>query len=66
MERVRRIEKQIQELGPEELSALRMWFAEFDAEQWERDIARDISEGRLDDLAQQALNDHATGRSRPL
>ena len=34
MSRVEKIENQIKELSPDELTALREWFADFDAEAW--------------------------------
>jgi uncharacterized protein (DUF433 family) len=38
-------------------------FAEFDAEGWTRQFERDISEGRPDALADEALNEMREGRS---
>jgi hypothetical protein len=64
MTRVLQLEQQIAELSPEELAIFRKWFAEFDAEMWDRQIEADAGAGKLDALAQKALRDHAAG-NRP-
>jgi len=66
MSRVENIENQIKELSRDELTALREWFADFDADAWDRQMEADISAGWLDTLAERALRDHDTGRSTPL
>jgi hypothetical protein len=63
MTRVRQLEQQIADLSPEELTTFRQWFAEFDAERWDRQIEADAHAGKLDALAQKALRDHAVGKS---
>ena len=63
MERVERIERDVQGLSREELARFRQWFATFDAEAWDRQFEADVQAGRLDALADRALRDHASGRS---
>jgi hypothetical protein len=46
MSRVEQIEGHVTELSPEELSAFREWFAEFDAEIWDRQFESDARTGR--------------------
>ena len=58
------IENAIAQLGPVELSALRRWFAAFDAVAWDRQIAADAADGRLDSLVSEAQLDYASGRAR--
>jgi hypothetical protein len=60
------IEQAVQQLPPDELARFRQWFAEFDAEQWDRQIERDASSGKLDALAKEALDDLRTGDTREL
>jgi len=60
------IERAVQQLPPEELAKFREWFAEFDALQWDRQIERDVADGRLDRLAEEAMTDHRDGHSREL
>jgi hypothetical protein len=66
MDRVERLEKQIAELNPSELRALRQWFDRYDAEVWDREIETDSKSGKLSRLADRALRDHLAGRSTEL
>jgi len=66
MGKVETIEQAVEGLSPEELAAFRRWFAEFDATVWDRQIEQDARSGKLDALADEALNDHATGKSTDL
>jgi len=49
---------------PEELAQFRAWFLEFDWAAWDRQIEVDVRAGRLDAFAEQALHDHATGKTK--
>jgi hypothetical protein len=66
MGRVEAIENQIRELSPDELTRLRDWFAEFDAEHWDRQFEADVKAGKLEAWADRALKDHASGQSKKL
>jgi hypothetical protein len=66
MSRVEQIEAEIQRMSSEELASFRAWFAEFDAESWDRQFAEDVQAGRLDALAALAVRDHEAGRSTKL
>ena len=66
MGKVERIEREIKDLSPEEMSELREWFAAFDAEAWDRQFEADVRAGKLDALADQALKAHATGQTTKL
>jgi hypothetical protein len=59
---VKEIEEAVLGLSETELAAFRMWFAEFDAEMWDRRIEHDVAAGRLDALADEALADLRAGR----
>ena len=59
MNTVQDIERAIQTLEPTDLAAFRAWFAEYDADAWDRQIDDDVAAGRLDALADEALADHA-------
>jgi hypothetical protein len=54
---VKEIEEAVLRLSPAELAVLRAWFAELDAEAWDRRIEADIGAGRLDAFADEALDD---------
>lgn len=66
MSKVEKLEKQIRQLSFEELAEFRRWFAEFDAQLWDRQIESDVKAGKLDALAEKALRSHATGQSTEL
>jgi len=66
MEKVEKIEREVQEFSPEELARFRQWFAAFDAEAWDRQFEADVTAGKLDALADRALRDHADGKSTKL
>lgn len=66
LSRVEQIEGQIKELTSEELQSLRAWFAEYDAEMWDRRFEADVQSGKLDRLAEDALREHEAGRSTKL
>ncbi len=59
MNKVEKIGRQIQEFSPAELAAFRKWFREFDAAGWGRQIEEDIQAGKLDALAEKALESFA-------
>ncbi len=63
MSKLEAIEKRVSGLSAEELAEFRQWFAEFDAAAWDRQFERDVKAGKLDELADQALRQHATGKS---
>jgi hypothetical protein len=60
------IERAVSQLSVEELAAFRVWFAEFDAEIWDRQLAADVAAGRLDELAERALKHLREGRCTDL
>jgi hypothetical protein len=66
MSRVEQIETEIRRMSAEELALFRAWFAEFDAESWDRQFAEDVKAGKLDALADLAVRDHEAGHSTKL
>lgn len=66
MSTVQEIEQAVRQLPPDQLANFRAWFAEFDAEAWDRQLEQDIAAGKLDSLAQEALNDQREGRCTEL
>jgi hypothetical protein len=57
MRTVEEIEDAVRQLSSTDLAAFRAWFAELDAAAWDRQIKEDVAAGRLDALADEALND---------
>lgn len=66
MSTVEEIERAISNLSPEKLAELRSWFAQFDADSWDREFEEDVQAGRLDALADEALRDLDEGRCTDL
>ena len=66
MRKVEDIERQIQTLSAAEYSELRDWFLDRDWRQWDTQIESDISTGKLDELAAEALAEHKGGKSRAI
>ena len=66
MGNVKSIEKAVESLPPSELAEFRRWFAEFDADAWDKQIEQDVADGQLDALASEALADYRAGSVREL
>ncbi|HVV96109.1 MAG TPA: hypothetical protein VHC92_03100 [Rhodanobacteraceae bacterium] len=66
MGKIEHIEQQISSLSPEELAVFRRWYATFDADAWDRQIAADAEAGRLDSLIAEARADYDAGKAREL
>lgn len=66
MSSVKDIEAAVSKLSPTDLSSFRTWFADFDAEAWDRQFEQDVKGGRLDGLAEEALRDLDAGRCTDL
>ena len=62
MSTLEEIEDAVRRLSSEELAAFRAWLDELDAAAWDRQIKEDIGAGRLEALADEALNDLREGR----
>jgi hypothetical protein len=66
MDKVEKIEDEVQALSPAELARFRAWFLEYDWAAWDQQLERDVQAGRLDDLADKALREHAADKTTPL
>jgi len=66
MSTVQEIQEAVTQLPPEDLTAFRLWFAEFDAVLWDRQLEADVNAGRLDDLGEEAMRDLAEGHCTDL
>lgn len=63
MRKVEKLENEVQQLNPDELAAFRDWFRKYDSDEWDKEIERDVSAGRLDKLAEEAVAAHKAGRT---
>jgi hypothetical protein len=66
MRSAKEIETAVSRLSRQELARFRSWFADFDAEAWDRQFEADVGAGRLDALGDEALLDLDEGRCRDL
>jgi len=60
------LESAVTQLSADELSLFSQWFEEFAAEQWDRQVERDILAGRFDAAGKRAIADYEAGRCTPL
>lgn len=66
MPSLKRIEAEVASLPDQELRKFSQWFAEFEAQRWDRSLETDIASGKLDNLAAEALSQYASGKCKPL
>ncbi|MEM8638272.1 MAG: hypothetical protein AAGG51_05645 [Cyanobacteria bacterium P01_G01_bin.54] len=66
MSTLQNLERTIQQLSLEDLAAFRAWFAEFDAQAWDQQFENDVKTGRLNHLAEKALQHLHAGRCTDL
>ena len=66
MTMVMKIEEEIKSLPKSEFSKLKEWFLEYDSKMWDKEILRDSQMGKLDNLAQQAIEDYKNSRYKSL
>jgi len=63
---VQEIEAAIERLSPPELADLARWVEEFQADAWDRQIARDVEAGRFDAILRRMDEQAEAGQCRPL
>ena len=61
MSKIEGLEREVASLSQAELAAFRKWFAEFDAAAWDRQLVEDVQSGKLDALADRALEAFKSG-----
>lgn len=66
MTKLEQIEKSVAELSPEEFERFTVWFETLRAARWDRELAEDATSGALDELAERALSQFRSNRTRPL
>ncbi|MGA9324134.1 MAG: hypothetical protein WBW06_24040 [Xanthobacteraceae bacterium] len=60
------LEKAVATLPEDQLAKFRAWFEAFDAARFDQKIERDVLSGKLDRLAEQAIEDLRKGRASEL
>ena len=66
MSQIEMLEQEIKQLNSKELAAFRSWFIEFDNTEWDRQIEVDSATGKLDRLAQSAVEEHKAGKTKSM
>ncbi len=66
MTTVQEIENAVAQLPESDLGQFRAWFVEFDAEAWDHEFEQDARSGKLDRLADLALEALAQGQCSKL
>jgi hypothetical protein len=64
--KLEKIERDVENLSPEELAAFRKWFQAHDAALWDLQLERDVHAGKLEPLRQEAETEHQAQRTREL
>ncbi len=60
------IEAAILDLPPDKFRQLMDWFFDLDYQRWDEQLEKDITEGKLEDLAQEAIADFEAGYYRAI
>jgi hypothetical protein len=60
------LEQSISQLSPEDLSKFAAWFEEYMADEWDKQIERDVAAGKFDKIFTKADEDFEAGRCTPL
>jgi len=63
---VKDIENAITQLPQDQLKQFRAWYEKFDSDTWDEQIEKDSAAGKLDALANEAIADHKSGKSKEL
>ncbi|MCC5643771.1 hypothetical protein LC607_12610 [Nostoc sp. CHAB 5824] len=58
------IESAILQLSPDEYKKLIEWFADLDYQRWDKQLEKDIADGKLEALAQEAIAEFKAGHCR--
>jgi hypothetical protein len=64
MSRVEQIEAAIASLDPEDFRRVARWIYDHDQKQWDEQLDRDSSSGKLDSLFREAEDESASGQLR--
>lgn len=66
MHNLEEIQSAVSSLPMKDFVRFRQWFLARDADEWDREIESDVQTGRLDFLAEEALDDYRTGKIHQL
>ena len=63
---IQELEQAVTELPPKELARFRTWFDEFDAQVWDKQWEADAESGKLETIAERALNDYRADKAKEI
>ena len=66
MSNLEQIEAAILSLPSNEFERLRFWFFDLDYERWDEQLEQDIADGKLEELAQEAIAEFEAGYCREI
>lgn len=66
MSTLEEIEAAILKLPSDEFQQLMQWFFDLDYQRWDKQLEKDIANGKLENLAQEAIDDFEAGNARPI
>lgn len=64
MTKLEDIEKAVLQLAPDDLARFKAWFDEHQERLFDERIEKDVSAGKLDWIAEEALAEHSAGKTR--
>jgi hypothetical protein len=59
-------EREVQQLDDESFAAFREWFMAYENARWDRQLAKDSNDGKLDSLVQEANQGYHARKTKPL
>ena len=60
------IKKTIAHLPENEFNSFADWFQKLEEERWDKELEKDIAEGKLDNFAKESLNEFKSGKCKEL
>jgi hypothetical protein len=66
MSTLEEIEAAILKLPSDEFQQLMQWFFDLNYQRWDKQLEKDIADGKLEDLAQEAIADFEARNIRPI
>jgi hypothetical protein len=66
MTSVKELKKAVSQLSPSKLSEFRQWYEKFDAKLWDEQFENDVKAGKLDAIANEAIENYKKGNFKEL
>lgn len=66
MRSIKEIEEELSQLNPDDRRRIANWLAEYEADLWDKQIAKDSADGKLDRFINEAVEEYGEQKTRPL